>query len=189
MARVPLLEKDQADPMVKELFQKIEDNGAQIIKLYKAVANSPYVVRDFVRMGNALFRRTELPPKLRELAILRVANLSGCEYERRQHVPIAKLVGISQEQIDAMEDWASSSSFNEVERAALQYTDEVAQNVAAKDGTFSTLRNHLNNREIVELTLSIGYWGMLARVLVALEIDMDEQTASTLDDLQGRRKE
>ena len=189
MARVTLVEKEQAEPVVKELFQKIEDNGAKVLNLYKAMANSPYVVRDCARVGNDLFRRTELPPTLRELAVLRVANLSKCEYERAQHVLIAKLVGLSQEQISAIPKWEQSSTFNDTERAVLQYTDEVAQNVTAKDETFDTLKKYLNEREIVELTLSIGYWGMVARILVALEVDMEEEPASTLGDLQGRRKE
>jgi len=33
-----LIEKEQAPPEVKEIFQKIEDNGARILNLYKVAA-------------------------------------------------------------------------------------------------------------------------------------------------------
>ena len=189
MARIHLVEKDQAVPEVRELFQKIEDNGARVLNIQKAVANSPHIVRTFTKMGNSLIRRTELSPKLRELAILRVASLSGSEYEWTQHIPIARYVGISQEQISTIPAWEQSPDFNDTERAVLRYVDEVSQNIKVKDKTFNALQKHLSERELVELTLSIAYWGMVARILVALEIEIDDEPVSVMEDLQGRHTE
>jgi len=67
----------------------------------------------------------------------------------------------------------------------LQYVDEVAQNVKVADKTFEALRQHLGERHIVELTLAIGWWGMLARFLVPLEVEIDEQSAGSIGDLIG----
>jgi hypothetical protein len=74
MARVKLLEKDQADPVISEMFQKLEGNKSPIINLYKAVGNSPKVGRNFIRLGNSILNSEILDPKLRELAILRVGT-------------------------------------------------------------------------------------------------------------------
>jgi alkylhydroperoxidase family enzyme len=57
-----------------------------------------------------------------------------------------------------------------------------------KAATFNTLRQFLNEQSIVELTISIGYWGLVARVLVPLEVDLDVSTASSAQDLTGRKK-
>jgi len=39
---------------------------------------------------------------------------------------------------------------------------------------------------VVELTMSIGYWGMIARVLVPLEIELEEQSVGSARDLRGK---
>ena len=187
MARVRLIEKEQAPPEVREIFQKIEDNGARILNLYKVAAHSPKVFLNLIRLGNSVIGRMELPPRLREIVILRVAKLTGSEYEWAQHTPVALEVGISQKQLDSISDWKSSSEFNNEERAVLQYTDEVAQNVTVTDQTFNRLKNFFNEQTIVELTITIGYYGMLARLLVPLQVEVDESSAGSASELIGRR--
>jgi AhpD family alkylhydroperoxidase len=176
----------QASPEVAELFQRIEDKGARILNLYRAVANSPRVARDFIKLGNSLILKTQLSPKLRELAIMRISKLCGCQYESAQHGPIALDCGVSRNQLDAIESWKESDAFSDNERATLQYVDEVSQNVRVEDRTFETLRQYLNERSIVELTLAVGWWGMLARFLLPLEVDIDQQPAGSAVDLIGQ---
>jgi 4-carboxymuconolactone decarboxylase len=187
MARVKLIQKEQAPPEIKELFQQIEGNGARIINFYKLLANSPHVARNVIRLGNSLIGRTALSPKLRELTIMRIAKLCDCEYEWVQHTPVALQAGVSRAQLDAIGSWKESDNFDEEERAILQYVDEVAQNVKVADATFEALSKYLNEQNIVELTLAIGWWGMLARLFVPLEVEVDERSAGSAMDLIGRR--
>jgi len=187
MARVRLIEKEQAPPEVKEIFQKIEDNGAKILNLYKVAAHSPKVFLNLIRLGNSIIGRTELPPRLREIVILRVARLTGSEYEWAQHAPVALQVGVSQKQLDAMSGWKNSAEFNNQERAILQYTDEVAQNVKVIDQTFNALKNFFSEQTIVELTMTIGYYEMVARLLVPLQVELDESSVGSASELIGRR--
>ena len=96
MQRVSLVEKEQAHPMVKELYQKQEDSGVEILNLYKVMGHCPYIGINFQRLGNSILRGEELPAKLRELAILRVGNLTQAKYEFTQHTRIALRCGVSQ---------------------------------------------------------------------------------------------
>lgn len=185
MTRVRMIQGEQAPPGVKEIYDKIEANGARVINLYRVMAHNPDVLRNFLRLGNTLLAKTGLSPRLRELAILRVARLAGSDYEWSQHYPIALETGISHQQTEKIADWSGSRDFTGEERAVLQYTDEVAQNVEVKDETFRKLRQHLSEQSIVELTLSIGYWGMVARLLVPLQVDIDMRTVSSAKELTG----
>ena len=187
MARVRLIEKEQAPPEVREIFQKIEDNGAKILNLYKVVANSPGLLLNFIRLGSSVIGRMGLSSRLREIVILQVARLTGSGYEWAQHTPVALEVGISQKQLDSISDWKSSSEFNNEERAVLQYTDEVARNVTVTDQTFNRLKNFFNEQTIVELTITIGYYGMLARLLVPLQVEVDKSSTGSASELIGRR--
>ena len=187
MARVKLLQKEEAQPKAREIYDKIEENGTRVLNLYRALAHNPNVLRNFTRLGNSLLAGAELSPKLRELIILRIAKLSESEYEWVQHYPIALEAGVTHEQTEAISHWSDSTKFSNEERAVLQYADEVTQNVAVKGETFKTLQQHLNEQRIVELTASIGYWGMVARFLVPLQIDIDAQPAGSAQDLIGRK--
>lgn len=173
MARVKLLEKNDADPMVREIFQKIEDSGGEVINLMKALAHSPKICRDFNRMGITLLLKGDLSPRLRELAILRVGNLARANYEWTKHVPMALEAGANQGQIDALSRWQDAACYDGQERAVLQYTDEVARNIRASDDTFKKIAGFLSQKEIIELTVTIGYYGMVCRVLETLQIELE----------------
>ena len=186
MARVELIQKEQAPPEMKELFQQIEDNGARIMNFYKVLANSPHVARNVIRLGNSFIGKTTLSPKLRELTVMRIAKLCDCEYEWVQHTPVALQSGVSRTQLDAIGSWKESNDFDDEECAILQYVDEVAQNVKVANVTFEALKKYLNEQHIVEITLAIGWWGMLARLFVPLEVEVDERSAGSAADLIGR---
>ncbi len=174
MARIPLIQKDQAHPIMQEIFNKIEGSGFEVLNLFKALAHSPKIGRDFIRLGAAILAKGNLSPLLRELAILRVGNLADANYEWTQHVPIGLSCGLSQEQIDDIPSWRTSNRFTEHEQTVLIYTDEIAQNIHASDDTFSKLKEFLNEEEIVELTIAIGYYGMVSRVLETLQIELED---------------
>ncbi|MFQ5826668.1 MAG: carboxymuconolactone decarboxylase family protein [Dehalococcoidia bacterium] len=186
MARVSYVEKEGAPPEVREIFERMESRGARVLNLYKVVAHSRGVLRSFVRLGNALLQHAQLDPRLRELAILRIATVTGSEYEWSQHLPFAREVGVSQEQIEDIGDWQRSRHFDHGDRAVLRYVDEVAQRVKVSDRVFADLRQHLDEVSIVELTLSIGFWGMVARLLVPLGVEVEEELPASSAELLGR---
>jgi 4-carboxymuconolactone decarboxylase len=189
MARIQLIQQDQAAPDVKEIYDRIEKNGARIINLYKALAHNSRVLRNHLQLGNALLSRTKLSSKLRELAILRIAKLTESDYEWAQHYPVALETGVSKAQAGAVSSWQDSTLFSDEERAVLRYTDEVSQQVGVTNDTFTTLKQYLDEQCIVELTVAIGYWGMVARVLVPLQVDMDTQSVGSASELTGRKSE
>jgi len=173
MARVGLVNKEQAAPEIREMFQKMEGNGRPVLNVFKVMAHCPQVGYYFLRLGNSILLKGTVPPTLRELAILRVGHINQAKYEWTHHVAIALRVGVREEQIDALPAWKNSNQFNELERAVLQYTDEVTQNIRVKDGTFAAVRGFLNEEGVVELTTTIGYYGMVCRILEALQVELE----------------
>ena len=141
----------------------------------RMIANSSDAVfQNFSRLGHSLLTRAKLDAKLRELAILRTAKLTRSAYEWTQHVPIAKACGVTDEQIAAMENWQQAKSFDEDERLVLTLTDEVTRNVKGSRETVEALKKHLGTTEMVELILSIGFWGMVARLLETTEVELED---------------
>jgi len=144
------------------------------LNVARMIGNSEGCSKPFARLANSLVLNAKLDPKLREIAILRTANVSHSVYEWTQHVPMAKHVGVTDAQVAAMDNWQGAQCFNELERMVLRFTDEVALNVKGSREALEALKKHLGPAEIVELILSIGFWGMVARLLETTEVDLEE---------------
>jgi len=171
MALLPYVDESTAPEKTREIL----GNTPRKLNVARMMANaSEAVFHNFSRLGNALLTKGKLDSKLREIAILRTAKDSSSVYEWTQHVPIAKAVGVSDEQIAAIDNWEAAGCFNEVERLALRFTDEVARGVKGKKETLAALQKHLGQGELVELIMSIGFWGMVARVLETTEVDLED---------------
>ena len=169
MARLPYLEPDQVAPEYRDMLKRNTN-------LHKLLVNSPDMARAFNGVGNFIRFKSRLDPRLRELAILRVGTLAKASYEWTQHVPIALRVGVTQPQIDALPDWKKAPDrFNDQERAVLAYTDAVAEQIRVPDDIFGAVRAFLSDQQIVELTTTIGYYGMVSRILEALRIELENQ--------------
>ena len=140
------------------------------------MANADTAFRPWIRWGAVLLSDLSLDAALRELAILRVARLTPhAEYEWVQHVPIAKAVGVSDAQVQALErDEPDADCFSSDERLVLRFTTEVVRDARAAGETFEAVARFLSPREVVELLMVIGQYMMVARVMASTEMEIDE---------------
>jgi 4-carboxymuconolactone decarboxylase len=177
MARVTIPEKDQVGLELRERFEKMEARGGRVLNVFKVMGHCPKIGRDFLRLGSAILSKGKLDPQLRELAILRVGDLAQAQYEWRQHVIVGRRVGLTDDKINGLHDWRNCPLFSVQERAVLQYTDEVADEIRVADETFEALLAFLTEEQIVELTTAIGYYGMVSRILEALQVELEADLA------------
>ncbi len=174
MARLPYVDPESAAPEVREIFRKLEQNGARILNLYRMLGHSRAGLLPFIKLGNSMMTKAELDGKLREIVILRMAVLGGSRYEWEQHVAIARDAGVAEAQIADVTQWEGSSAFDEREKAVLTFADEMSKDGDVTDETFARVGGFLSTTEIVELTLSTAFWRAMAGVLVTLRIDVEE---------------
>lgn len=171
MPRIPLIEEGK-HPELADLIATIKaERGGKLLHLYQALLNSPPVAEGWLKLFTAIRQKTKLPGRYRELAILRVALLNGADYEYRAHVPFALSEGLGREQIDALPGWQVSALFDERERAVLAYTDCMTRGIRVPEPIFSELRRRFDNREVVELTATIGGYNLVSRFLVAMQLE------------------
>jgi alkylhydroperoxidase family enzyme len=171
MARIPYVEVETASPKARETLERLPVR----LNIFKMMAHAETNFRPLVMLGTSILTEQQLPAKLRELAILRVARLSRAEYEWVQHVPIAKMTGVSDEQVAALErDDAGAACFDPVDRVVLRATDEIVRDGGPSDATFAELQSRFSNREIVELVLAVGFYMVMARLMISTRIDVDE---------------
>jgi AhpD family alkylhydroperoxidase len=169
MARIPYLDPETAPESVRRLLAP--DRPQKIALLFgHAQTNWP-------RLANLLLSilgEQALAPRLRELAILRVAALRGAAYEWDQHVAIAGAAGVAPEQIAAIERGeADAACFDARERLVLGAVRELVEEGSVGAATFARLAAELPPREAVELLLAAAVYEALAKLMNTLELDRE----------------
>lgn len=182
MSRVPLIDADCQEAVVAEVFQKFAREGRRPIALYRAMANAPRMLRAYSGLAGALRYDASTPRALRELAILRVAQLTGSDYEWSHHRPMATGAGLAPEKIDALRHWRQSTLFSALEQATLRCADEMHA-LALSDAAFAALRESLDEGQAVEIVLLIAFYEAIARLIQALGIEVEDAYRQHLDGL------
>ena len=179
VARVPLVAADTTDPIVGPIFKGIQSRGGEPLNMHRAVANSPKIFKSYVDMALALRAGATTPRVDRELIILRTAQLAGGDYEFTQHRPMAVSCGMSAAQLDALGQWRSSSLFSDRQRVILAYADGMGSRGGVDDATFAALKRHFTDPEIVELTVTSAFYGMVSQITRSLDVKLEPNTGQT----------
>jgi alkylhydroperoxidase family enzyme len=168
MARVPYLEKSDLAAEDRDLLQRP-------ITLFKALANSPKAARAFSGLGSYIRYGSRLDPRLRELAILQVGWLARSPYEWSHHVKLGHDFGVSDEDIQALIDDTAGkpTSLDRLAKLVLGAAREMTIDGAMANATFAALQDELGNERVVDLTLAIGFYNAVVRVLATLQIDVE----------------
>lgn len=167
MARIDYSDPATYNDRTRDLLGK--NRNANIFRM---MAHSPSYLEQYCRLGGAIRHKGELDPVVRELAITRTGILCEAPYEIVAHKRIGKNVGVTDEQNAALENWQAATCFNEVQRAALAFTDEIVRLKKPTEATFNTIKSKLTPGALIELQLSVGFYIMTSKFLETFEIDM-----------------
>src|SRR5260370_35300521 len=93
-------------------------------------------------------------------------------YDSPHHRRIGLTCGLTEAQIDSLPSWRRTSVFNERQRAILGYAEQMVQAADVDDATFAAMQRLFSPQEIVELTMTSGFYVGIAQSPPALSIEM-----------------
>lgn len=169
MARLPYPSPSYVSGVMHQFPERLHRTNIGRMLSYAPTTLSPYYTFSF-----ALLDQLELDPQLRQLTILRVAHRTQAHYAWVQHVALAHLVGVSDEQITALQRGElEGEHFTTKEQLVLAFADEVIQTPRLSDALFERMRSVFSSREIVELLLVVGWYWTVGRLMTTLDIEPD----------------
>jgi 4-carboxymuconolactone decarboxylase len=169
LARLPYPDPAQAPEKARAIYEKLPAK----LNVMRMMLQAPTCMPAFVRLGASILGMQELDDRLREIAILRVAALSRAGYEWTQHVAIARAVGVTDEEISALES-GEPGALDSQARLVAKFTEECVRDVRVSDATFEEARASFSPQEIAELVITVGYYMLIARFLETLGVDAEE---------------
>ena len=177
MARIPYPDASryEREPLVERIER---ERGGKLLNLYKMLLHSPPVAEGWLAFFTAIRQSAQLPGRYRELAILRIAVLNDADYEFNAHAPIALAEGVAQAVIDDLRAGRLPPALEAADCAVLAYADSMTRGVRVPDDIFAQVREHLSEREVVELTATIAAYNCVSRFLEALHVDQEQEDGS-----------
>jgi alkylhydroperoxidase family enzyme len=155
------------------LKNRLEALWGEPVNLYRALGNHPALAAAWTEFANSIRHDSRTPRKLREIMILRTAQLARSHYEWAQHLKMARKAGVSEAQIDELELWRESKHFDPRERAALALTEGVMASDVT-DEVYAAAAKHFSHAEYVELCLTAAFYAMVSRMLEAMRVEFDD---------------
>ena len=163
---------DAVDHALAQTLPAERRNPAGAGNALATLVRHPKLTRAFLRFNGYLLYGSTLPPRLRELAILRVAHRRGCQYEWVHHVELAKRAGLTDDEITAVR---SGEPVDEFDRAVLDAVDELKEKSQLSDATWAALSQSLDERQRMDLVFTVGCYALLAMAFNTFGVEPEHE--------------
>lgn len=147
--------------------------GTEPPKLFLTLGRHRKLFRAWLRFAGRLMPGGLLPRRETELVILRVAHLTSCRYEFDHHVRLGRRAGLGEAEVDRVVQGPEAPGWSARERALLSAVDRLHADRDLDDPSWESLREHLDEREAIELCMLAGHYEMLATTIATLRIQPD----------------
>ena len=182
MARIPLVSPDTMTDEQKTAYEHILARNHRIGRLpgpYWMLLHSPELSDNCSLVGELLRYRTDLEPRLSELAILVTARVCDSQYEWYAHAPTAQKAGLGDDIIEAIRHGRRPTFAKADEEALYDYVSELHRDHQVSDATYDRALAQFGAKGLVELTMLTGYYVMVAFTLAAHQYEKHGIPAGT----------
>lgn len=167
--RLPPLPADQWDDATHKALSAMRN--AESNNALSTLAHHPALAKAFLRFNVHLLTSSTLPPRIRELAILRVAHRRDCAYEWSHHVRMAKDEGITDDEIAAVRRGEAADEF---ERAVIAGVDELEEKSQLSDETWFALGQRLDDQQRMDFVFTVGCYAALAMAFNTFGVQLEQ---------------
>lgn len=194
--RLPLMRADALDERQRRLYETfvggprqsqasffpVADANGVLSGPYRAMLLSPLAGSPLERLGRAVRYETEVPDRVRELAILTVAQLMDSEMEWQAHERLALSLGVPEATVTSLKTGRPEFE-SDTDAAVYGFARQLLLDHHVDDATFLAAEEHLGRAGVFELLVAIGYYQIIAHInnaydLVPAEPDVARGTTS-----------
>src|SRR5579863_4834996 len=138
---------------------------------FNTMLYAPEVGHALQELGAAIRFRTQLTPRIREMAILVVAQAWNSDYERTSHELIGRDAGLTDPEIQALRSGAGPGFADEQEQVAYQVVRALTGPADLDNNQYDRAVSVLGEQSLVELSTLVGYYATLALQLRIFRVD------------------
>lgn len=177
--RIEPLDLDRLDEEQRDALAPFADpankvGGGRVLNIFRTLAHAPRALTAFLAWGNyILSRRNSLPPREREIVILRVGWLCKSGYEFAQHTRIGKLCGLTGEEIARIKQGPDAEGWTPLESAMLRAADELVADHHLSAAAWDAL-GEIGDRGRMDLVFTVGQYTQVSMMLNSFGVQLED---------------
>jgi 4-carboxymuconolactone decarboxylase len=182
--RVGPVDMDALTPDQAEALKPFE--GRPALNIFRTLARAPKALTAFLAWGNyVLSRRNALPPREREIVILRIGFLCRSGYEFAQHRRIGLEQGLTAAEITAVKVGAAAATWSGADAALIRACDELHHDQFVTESTWRALAQHFDEKQRMDLVFTAAQYTQVSMMLNTFGVQL-ERPEDLDPDLDGR---
>lgn len=174
MPRIPPADENNIAAHLRVELEPVT-HPAGLDNIFATLAVSPETLRAYLPLGKHLFAESTLTAELREIVITRVAWRTSCDYELAQHQGLARRAGLDERSLRAVLEEDGAAEMSPLHAAAVSAVDELVKFARVSDSSWVELSGRLDDKQLIDLLMTAGFYCMLAWTLNSLGVELDER--------------
>ncbi len=171
--RLKPLPESEANGEQKEALNALGPQR-QGYNVYRTMARHPKMMARWFTFASYVLSESTLPPRHREMVILRIGWLCRAEYEFAHHARIGRSVGLSPEEISRITEGPQASGWDPFEAALLQAVDELRSQAFITGPTWDLLARRYDSNQLMDLVITVGEYNLVSMMLNTLGVQLEE---------------
>lgn len=164
--RIAALEDSEMSAEVRAIADGVRASAgvglaAEVPDYMRTIAKHPGLFKRQMETG-MLFFNGLIPPRQRELAVLRIGWLAGAPYEWGEHVGIAQRCGVTSEEIERIIAGSAAPGWSEHDAAILRGVEELIGDFAIAGETWDILARYWDEAQMLEFPAMVGQYVAIA---------------------------
>jgi 4-carboxymuconolactone decarboxylase len=169
----PLTEAEWTDEQRKELDPYYKEG--QLYNVVGTLARHWEAYKKFLVWGRHVLGDTStLPPRERELLILRTGWLCHSEYEWGQHVVIGKKAGLTETEIARIKEGPDAAGWDPFDATLLRAADELHKDTLISDATWGSLSKKYTTEQLMDVVFAVGQYTLVSMSLNTFGVQLDK---------------
>lgn len=148
------------------IFRDAQDNP--VLRTY---AHHPRLANAASPLSIHLLSTNTLPVKLRQIAIMRTAWVTGAVYMWSSHLQTSASCGLSPDMYGPIRRGADDPYFTEFERVVIRATEELVKDHRVSDTNWKALAAEWNEKQMLDFLFTVGAYVMIAGVMRSTGIE------------------
>jgi len=175
MPRISAIEKNEIPADVQEIYTEIESAFGKVPNLFKTYSHFPPLLKANWGKVKALMMQGKLSRKTKEAIAVLVSKDNSCSYCVAAHTTALKSIGVTEEEIEIIENDIEKADFSERERALITFARRANKDPnKITDEEFALLRKAgANESEIVEALGVMELFAAFNKFLDSLNVEID----------------
>lgn len=167
--RIPPIADEAFDDQHRAAWGRFA-TGEKVPNLFKTVSRAPEAVPGFQAWGGyVLSRGNSLPPREREMVILRVGYLCRSGYEFAQHERIGLRAGLTDDEITRIK-LGADAGWSGADKALIRACDDLVADHFISDAVWTNLLEHFSQRQAMDVVFTACAYVQVSTVLNAFGV-------------------